>query len=113
MIVARVGSPLVIGLGEGENFIASDATPLAGHTDKVVYLSDHELAYLTPEGIEIQSFRFVSVRPRCVAALFNLRACGEEQRFVASTSAARNARSETLERFLDTFPKNLTQIDDL
>jgi glucosamine--fructose-6-phosphate aminotransferase (isomerizing) len=53
LLTARVGSPLVIGLGEGENFIASDAAPLIGHTDQVVYLSDHELAYLTPEGLEI------------------------------------------------------------
>lgn len=44
MIAARRSSPLVLGLGEGETFIASDATPIVGFTDKVVYLNDDELA---------------------------------------------------------------------
>jgi glutamine---fructose-6-phosphate transaminase (isomerizing) len=53
LIAARAGSPLVIGVGQGEHFIASDSSPLVGHTDEVVYLSDHELAILTPDTIEI------------------------------------------------------------
>jgi glucosamine--fructose-6-phosphate aminotransferase (isomerizing) len=44
LVAARKGSPLVIGIGDGEFFIASDATPLAEHTKNVVYLNDQEIA---------------------------------------------------------------------
>jgi glucosamine--fructose-6-phosphate aminotransferase (isomerizing) len=46
---ARLGSPLVVGVGEGENFLASDPSALVGLTDKVVYLQDHQLCVLTAE----------------------------------------------------------------
>src|SRR5262249_37654730 len=46
---ARLGSPLVVGIGEGEHFLASDPSALAGHTDKVVYLQDHQLCVLTAD----------------------------------------------------------------
>src|SRR5271157_1391901 len=48
IIVARRGSPIVLGVGEGESFAASDASALARHTDQVVYLEDNEVARLEP-----------------------------------------------------------------
>ncbi|MFG0289583.1 MAG: glutamine--fructose-6-phosphate transaminase (isomerizing) [Rhodopirellula sp. JB044] len=53
MIAARFGSPLVIGVGRGEYFVASDASPLAGRTDRIVYLADHQLAVLTADGFSV------------------------------------------------------------
>jgi len=46
IIVAKKGSPAVIGIGDGEYFIASDATPIVEYTDKVVYLNDSEMAII-------------------------------------------------------------------
>lgn len=53
LIAARKGSPMVLGVGEGEYFIASDATPIIQHTNEVVYLKDEEIAILKREGFEI------------------------------------------------------------
>ena len=46
LIAARKGSPLVVGIGEGEFFLASDATPIVEYTRQVVYLADEEIAVL-------------------------------------------------------------------
>ncbi|EAT58572.1 glutamine--fructose-6-phosphate transaminase (isomerizing) [Chlorobium ferrooxidans] len=59
IVVARKGSPLVIGIGEGEFFIASDAAPIVEHTNKVVYLSDGELAVVTKEGYSVKTIENV------------------------------------------------------
>ncbi len=53
IIAARFGSPLVIGVGRGEHFVASDASALAGCTDRIVYMADHQLAVLTPDGFSV------------------------------------------------------------
>lgn len=50
LIAARKGSPLVVGIGEGEHFIASDATPLIEYTKRVVYLNDEEIAIIPRNG---------------------------------------------------------------
>jgi glucosamine--fructose-6-phosphate aminotransferase (isomerizing) len=54
MIAARLGSPLVIGVGDGEHFVASDASPLVGYTNKIVYLADHQVAIVTQNDLIIQ-----------------------------------------------------------
>ena len=50
IVAARNGSPLVVGLGEDEYFVASDVAPLLNHTKKVIYLDDKEMVVLTQEG---------------------------------------------------------------
>ena len=49
IVAARQSSPLVIGIGEGEYFLASDATPIIEYTNKVVYLNDGEIAVIEPD----------------------------------------------------------------
>jgi glucosamine--fructose-6-phosphate aminotransferase (isomerizing) len=49
IVGARLGSPLVVGVGEGEHFLGSDPTALIANTQKVVYLKDHQMCVLTPE----------------------------------------------------------------
>ncbi|TXB67924.1 glutamine--fructose-6-phosphate transaminase (isomerizing) [Phaeodactylibacter luteus] len=50
LVAARKASPLVIGVGEDEYFLASDATPLAGHTKRVIYMNDEEIAVVHRNG---------------------------------------------------------------
>ena len=59
LYVARKGSPLIIGLGDGETFVASDATPIIEYTNRVVYLDDGELAVLSPDSCEVRTIEDV------------------------------------------------------
>ncbi len=61
LVVARRGSPLVVGLGEGENFIASDVTALITHTRQVIYLNDGDIASVTAEKVELRNIDNVPV----------------------------------------------------
>jgi len=63
LIAARFGSPLVVGVGRGEHFIASDASPLAGHTERIVYLADHQLAILRPGSLKVVHRDQGQIRP--------------------------------------------------
>ncbi|KKW42615.1 MAG: Isomerizing Glutamine-fructose-6-phosphate aminotransferase [Candidatus Magasanikbacteria bacterium GW2011_GWA2_56_11] len=52
LVAARLGSPLVIGIGEGEHYLASDATPILPYTKKVVFLEDGEVADVSRAALE-------------------------------------------------------------
>jgi glucosamine--fructose-6-phosphate aminotransferase (isomerizing) len=54
LIAARLGSPLVLGVGEGEYFIASDASPLVEYTRNVIYLGDRECLFIGDDGYKIK-----------------------------------------------------------
>ncbi len=53
IFAARLGSPLVIGVGDGEHFLASDAQPLIGFTDRIVYLADNQVAVLQSDSLQV------------------------------------------------------------
>jgi glucosamine--fructose-6-phosphate aminotransferase (isomerizing) len=53
IVGARRGSPLIIGIGKDENFLASDANAIVAHTKKVVYLNDYDVATITPERFDV------------------------------------------------------------
>jgi len=55
IIAARKGSPLVIGVGKGEHFLASDASPIIEYTKEVVYINDYELAIVRPNELILKN----------------------------------------------------------
>jgi glucosamine--fructose-6-phosphate aminotransferase (isomerizing) len=63
IIAARKGSPLVIGLGRDEFFIASDATPIIEYTNEVVYLNDYEIAVIQNNSLKIKNTQDVPLTP--------------------------------------------------
>ena len=68
LIAARKGSPLVVGIGQNEYFLASDATPIVEYTDKVIYIEDEEVVMISTnstndKGIEITTINNVTKTP--------------------------------------------------
>ncbi|HLC84485.1 MAG TPA: glutamine--fructose-6-phosphate transaminase (isomerizing) [Candidatus Nanoarchaeia archaeon] len=61
IIAARRGSPLLIGLGEGEQFVSSDAAAILSHTNKVIYLEDDQVASVTASGVSLRKANGESV----------------------------------------------------
>jgi glucosamine--fructose-6-phosphate aminotransferase (isomerizing) len=63
IIAARKGSPLVIGIGKGEHFLASDASPIIEYTKEVVYVNDYELAIVKPDELILKNLGNEKVTP--------------------------------------------------
>jgi glucosamine--fructose-6-phosphate aminotransferase (isomerizing) len=63
IIAARKGSPLVIGVGKGEHFLASDASPIIEYTKEVVYVNDYELAILKPDELVLKNLGNEKITP--------------------------------------------------
>ena len=63
LIAARKGSPLVIGIGKGEHFLASDASPIIEYTKEVVYVNDYELAIIKSDELVLKNLGNEKVTP--------------------------------------------------
>ena len=63
IIAARKGSPLVIGVGKGEHFLGSDASPMLEYTKEVVYVNDYELAIVRPDELILKNLGNEKITP--------------------------------------------------
>ena len=63
LIAARKGSPLVIGIGKGEHFLASDASPIIEYTKEVVYINDYEIAIVKPDELILKNLGNERITP--------------------------------------------------
>jgi glucosamine--fructose-6-phosphate aminotransferase (isomerizing) len=63
LIVARMGSPIVLGVGQAEQFVASDPSAIIAHTKDMVFLEDGDIAVVTPNGYEITTLNGGALEP--------------------------------------------------
>ena len=63
LLAARKGSPMVIGIGKNEFFIASDVTPIVEHTDQVVFINDHEIAVIQDNQLLMKDIKDIPLTP--------------------------------------------------
>ena len=101
LIAARVGSPLIIGLGKNENFIASDVPAILDKTDRVIYLKDREMALLTKERVAVFDFNGRRVRPKVHKITYNVDAV-QKQGFSHFMLKEIHEQPEVLQRMLKT-----------
>jgi glucosamine--fructose-6-phosphate aminotransferase (isomerizing) len=122
LVGARLNCPLVVGLGEGEFFLASDLTAFLSHTRDVLFLEDGELVIATPAGLRITDFRgkprehapqridwSSSMAEKGGYRHFMLKEIHEQPRAILDTLAGRML-AETGEVFFETLPLSLERI---
>ena len=90
LIAARKGSPLVVGIGEDEYFLASDATPIVEYTDKVIYIEDEEVVCIRMRGLEDERMSAttnpLTTNPLTITTINNVQKTPEIKRLELSLS---------------------------
>ena len=105
IVVARAGSPLVIGVGHGETLMASDASALLGHTKQAIYLNDGEIATVTGNSVEIKTLNAEPVSAKVEEIETNLAAIqkdGYEHFLLKEIMEQPESLKETLRGRVDT-----------
>ncbi|MEI7729344.1 MAG: glutamine--fructose-6-phosphate transaminase (isomerizing) [Verrucomicrobiota bacterium] len=128
IVGARRGSPLIVGVGVGENFLASDASALAVHTRQVVYLNDYDVVTLTTEQfrvfnlgsdtakVQISQLEFdAEAAERGTFPHFMLKEIHEQPRTVANAMRGRVDNEEATAKFggLNMSPAELRAVDQI
>jgi glucosamine--fructose-6-phosphate aminotransferase (isomerizing) len=72
MVAARLGSPLIIGVGDGEQIVASDAAAIVAHTRQVIYLNDGEIAEVRSDGLRTTTLQDVPITKEIEEVTFDL-----------------------------------------